>query len=244
MDFDLCEGGSERVVEQQPADRRVADAEDQLHHLGGLQQAHRAGEHAEHAVGAAGGRELRGGRLAEQAAVAGALVGGEHRQLPVEAEDRCGHDRDLQADGGVVEQIAGGEVVDAVDDHVVALDDLHDVGGVDPGLVLDHVDVGVERVDRLLRRVDLGDADALGVVDHLALQVGEVDHVVVDDPERAHASRREVQRGRRAESAGAEQEHLGVEQLPLALGADLGDQQVAGVAVALLGVERAGTSTS
>ena len=53
---------------------------------------------------------------------------------------------------------------------------------------------------------------AVGRVDDLALQVGEVDVVVVDDAERADAGRGEVQRGRRAQAAGAEQEHLAVEQ--------------------------------
>ncbi len=106
---------------------------------------------------------------------------------------------------------------------------------VDARLVLDDLDVGVERVDRLLGGVDLGHADPLRGVDHLALQVRQVDLVVVDDPERAHAGRRQVQRRRRAEPAGAEQQHLGVEQPLLALGADLGDQQVARVALALLG---------
>ena len=64
-------------------------------------------------------------------------------------------------------------------------------------------------------------------------------------PERADAGRREVERGRRAEAAGAEQQDLGVEQLLLALVADLGKQEVARVALALLGREaRAATSTS
>ena len=87
----------------------------------------------------------------------------------------------------------------------------------------------------LLGRVDLRDADAVGGVDDLALEVREVDHVVVDDAERADAGRREVERGRRAEAAGAEQEDLRVEQLLLALDADLGEQEVARVALALLG---------
>src|SRR5262249_30118396 len=138
---------------------------------GRLEQAHRAGEYAEHAVGAAGGRELGWRRLPEQAAVAGALVGLEHRQLPVEAEDRGGHDGDLQTHAGVVEQVAGGEVVEAVDDDVVAANDLEDVRSVDPHRVLDDVDVGVERVDRLLGGVDLGNADPRGGVDHLPLQI-------------------------------------------------------------------------
>ena len=91
---------------------------------------------------------------------------------------------------------------------------------------------GLSAVERLLRRVDLAVADAVEVVEDLALQVRGVDLVHVDDADRADAGRGEVQRGRRAEAAGAEQEHLGVEQLGLALDADLGQQEVALVAVA------------
>ncbi len=93
--------------------------------------------------------------------------------------------------------------------------------------VLDDLDVGVQRADRLLRRVHLRDADARCVMDHLALEVGEIDDVVVDDPQRADAGRGEIQSGRRAEPAGAQQQDLGVEQLLLALRADLRDQQMA-----------------
>ena len=49
------------------------------------------------------------------------------------------------------------------------------------------------------------------------------------------AGRGEVERGRRAEPAGADEQRLRAEQLRLALGADLGDQQVAAVALLLLG---------
>ena len=73
----------------------------------------------------------------------------------------------------------------------------------------------------------------------LALQVGEIDDVVVDDADRADAGGGQVERGRRAEAAGTEQEHLGVEQLQLALEPDLRDEHVARVALALLGRERA-----
>ena len=101
-------------------------------------------------------------------------------------------------------------------------------------------DVGVERLDLLLGGVDLRHADAIGGVDDLALQVGDVDDVVVDDAQRPDARGGEVERGRRAQAAGAEQQHLGVEQLLLALGADLGEQEVARVALALLGREALG----
>ena len=78
-----------------------------------------------------------------------------------------------------------------------------------------------------------GYADALGGVDDLALEVRDVDDVVVDDADRADAGGGEIERDRRAESAGAEQQHLAVEQALLAARADLRQQQVARVADAL-----------
>ena len=76
--------------------------------------------------------------------------------------------------------------------------------------------VGVDGGQRLLRGVDLALADAVDVVEDLALQVRLVDDIHVDDADRADAGSRQVERGRRAEAAGAEQQHPGVEQLQLA----------------------------
>ncbi len=142
-----------------------------------------------------------------------------------------------EPDSRVVQEVARREVVGAVDDHVVRLDELEDVRGVEASVVLDDVHVRVERLDRSLRRSRLGDADSVGRVDHLALEVGGVDHVVVDDPDRADPGRGEIESGRRAEPTGAEQKDLGVQEGDLALDADLGQERVARVAVALLGRE-------
>ncbi len=68
----------------------------------------------------------------------------------------------------------------------------------------------------------------------LALQVRLVDDVGVDDPERAHSGGCEVERRRRAEPARADEEHACVEQPLLPVLADLGDEEVAAVARALL----------
>ena len=73
----------------------------------------------------------------------------------------------------------------------------------------------------------------------LALEVRDVDDVGVDDPERPHPRRGQVDGGRRAEPARADQEHLRVEQPELALLADLRDEHVAAVALELLGVQGA-----
>ena len=78
--------------------------------------------------------------------------------------------------------------------------------------------------------IDLVAAHVLGGVDHLALEVGEVDHVEIHEPDLADASRGQVEAERSAEAAGAHQQHLGGFQFLLPLDADLGNDQVAAVA--------------
>ena len=147
------------------------------------------------------------------------------------------HDGDSQLHRGVVQHVAHREVVGAVHDHVVAVDDLEDVVGPQADVVGDHVDVGVESRERLLGRVDFALAHPVDVVQDLALQVRGVDHVHVHDAERAHAGGSQVQRRGRAQATGAEAQDAGIQQAHLALLADLRQQQVPVVAVALLGAE-------
>src|SRR5205085_12603809 len=94
----------------------------------------------------------------------------------------------------VVQQVPGGEVVGAVDDDVVAVDDVEDVVGAETDVVGDDVDVRVQLRECLLGRVDLALADAIDVVQDLALQVRRVDDVHVDDAERPHTGGGEVHR--------------------------------------------------
>lgn len=58
--------------------------------------------------------------------------------------------------------------------------------------VADDFHVGVERVQPVRGGLDLGATDGVGIVQDLALQVGRVDVVEVDDAERAHARGGEV----------------------------------------------------
>ena len=163
----------------------------------------------------------------------------EDRDLALEAVDRAVDDRDPVPHRRVVDEVSGREVVGAVDDHVPAVgEDPLDVLRVEPLLERHDVHVRVERLDRALRGRDLRLAEPLGRVDDLALEVRVVDDVGVDDPERPDARGGEVERGRRAEPARADQQDARVEQLLLPLLADLGDQQVARVALALRRRER------
>src|SRR4029077_11271999 len=88
---------------------------------------------------------------------------------------------------------------------------------------------GIQRLDRTLRRFHLGLSERLRRMDDLSLQIRLVDDVGVDDADPAHSRRSEIERGGGAEAAGPDQQNLRVEQLQLALLADLGDQQVAAV---------------
>ncbi len=68
----------------------------------------------------------------------------------------------------------------------------------------------------------------------LALQIGQIDPVVVDDAERADPGGGEIEQQRRAEPAGADHQHARRQQLFLPLLADLVEDQMAGVAPELL----------
>jgi hypothetical protein len=72
----------------------------------------------------------------------------------------------------------------------------------------------------------------LGVND-LALQVGEVDTIVVDDVEGAHTGGGEIHEGGRAQPTGADDQHARGEELGLALLAHLIEDQMARVALEL-----------
>ena len=105
------------------------------------------------------------------------------------------HDRDTREQRRVVEEVAGREVVGAVEHDVIAVEDLHHVVGAESHVVGHDVDVGVHGSERLLGRVDLAFADPVHVVQDLALQVGGVDHIHVDDAERADTRGGEIERG-------------------------------------------------
>ena len=93
--------------------------------------------------------------------------------------------------------------------------------------------LGIDRGERQARALDLGGADACGRVDDLALQIREIDRVVVDDAERADPGRGKIEQERRAEPARADHQHARRHQPRLPLLADLVENQVAGVALEL-----------
>ena len=71
-------------------------------------------------------------------------------------------------------------------------------------------------------------------MDDLALQVRLIDHVEVDDAERADPRCRQVHQRRAAEPSSADDQHLGVLQPLLPGHRDVGNDQVPGVAPDLI----------
>jgi hypothetical protein len=172
----------ERIEEQQAARHRLAGTEDQLDRLEGLEAANDAGKHAEHPGFGAAGHQPGRRRFGEETAVAGATWRPEEGKLAVEAEDAPVDVGLLEQHARVVDQIAGGKVVAAVEHHVPITEDLHRISGGDLGVVRSDLDVRVEVGDPLAGGVELGSADGGGTVQNLALEVGEVHCVKIHQP--------------------------------------------------------------
>src|SRR5690606_21810310 len=231
----LAEAHAQRVELQQAPAQRLADAQQQLDRLVGLQQADDARQHTQHAGLGAVGRELRRRRLREQAAIAWRLAAlparVEYAHLALEALHRAVYQRLAQLHAGIVEQVAKREIVRAVDHHVDAVQQRLDVVRGDPRLHRLDPDRGIERLQALPRRFHLGRADrGLGMQD-LPLQVAAVDDVVVDQAQVPHSGRRQVERRRRAEPARADHQHVRSAHALLPLDPDLGQAQVARIAL-------------
>ena len=154
--------------------------------------------------------------------------------LALEAEDAAVGVGLAGEDAGVVDEVAGLEVVGAVGDDVVVLEDLERVGAGEHGVVLDDVEEGIEALEHDLGGVDLELADGGGGVDDLALEVRGVDGVEVDEADGAYSGGGEIEGERGAEASGADAEDLGGLELLLAFHADLGQDEVAGVTGDLL----------
>ena len=117
----------------------------------------------------------------------------EHGRLPFEAEDRSVGIGLAQKHAGVVHEVASRKVVSAVHDHVVVGNDLQGVlAGQGRAEFLDDK-LWVDVPHRLGGRVDLGAADVLCPVNHLALEVALVNDIEIYDADAADARRRQVE---------------------------------------------------
>src|SRR5580658_9701897 len=197
---------AQSVDEKQATDEWVADAEDELDDLGGLNDSDEARQDAEDAAFGAGWDQAGGWGFGVEAAVAVAFLGGEYRGLALKAEDGTVCVGLACEDAGVVDEVARLEVVGAVGDDVVVLEDLEGVGRGEHRVVLHDVGVLVQALDHLLGGVDLEHSHGVLGVDDLALQIRFVDDVEVYEAEGAYPGGGEVEGEGGAEAAGADAE--------------------------------------
>jgi hypothetical protein len=108
--LEFAELHAQRVDQQQASDQRLAFAENQLDHFGGLHHADQPGQNAQHSALGAGRNQSRRRRLGIQAAIARAIFGGEDAGLAFEAENRSVNIRLAGEHAGVVHQIARGKL--------------------------------------------------------------------------------------------------------------------------------------
>ncbi|MHC2583757.1 hypothetical protein ACVMHR_008496 [Bradyrhizobium diazoefficiens] len=93
----------------------------------------------------------------------------------------------------------------------------------------DKADMRIESGNALGRALDLVPADIGRRMDHLALEVGQRHHVVIDHAERADPGGSQIHQGGRAEPAGADHQHGGPLQRGLARAADVAQHDMAGI---------------
>ena len=160
----------------------------------------------------------------------GGAVLPEDRHLTLEAVDRPPDVGLARQHRGIVHQITGGEVVGAVENQVVLLEQLDGVVRLQPNLVQPDLDERVDLLDRVARTLRLRPADVGLAVDDLALKVGFVDDVELDDADGAHAGRGQIQQCRRAQPACADDQYAGVLESLLSVEAEVGNDQMTAVA--------------
>src|SRR5271156_1775353 len=229
-ELELAEAHGERVEEQQTADEGFTDADDEFQSFGCLDRADDSGKHAEHAAFGARGHQAWRRRFGIQAAIAGAVGITEDGYLAFETENGAVHVGLAEEDARVVDEIARGEIVGAVHDEVVVFQNVERVLAGEMRLESVNLNIGVQVAQAIAGCSDFGAAYVFGAEENLALQVGGIYRVEINEADAADSSCSEIEAERGAEAAGADAQNLGLLELQLTFHADFGHDQVAAVA--------------
>ncbi len=194
-----------RIDHQEAADQSVAKTDDLADRLQRHHRTHHARKRA-HDTGLGAGRHRAGRRrLRKQAAIGRIedavgvfLMRADGGERAVEGAERRRDQRLPGEEAGVRGQIAGREIVGAVEHEVVIADQRQRIVGIEPGGMADKAHMRIERGDPLGGALDLVPADIGRRMDDLALKIGQRHHVVIDHAERAYAGGGQIHQGRRA----------------------------------------------
>lgn len=134
---------------------------------------------------------------------------------------------------GVIDQKLRREIIDSIDDDIIVAEDFECVSGCEPFFVHRHGDVGVQRLDLFFAREDLGATHIRSMVKDLALEIGQVHYIAVDQPNGADSCSGQIQCRRGTEATGADEKNPGFGDFFLPLAADFRQQDMPAVAVNL-----------
>ena len=232
-ELDLAEFHRERIVGEQVAREQIANTENVLDCFHRLQTTDNAAHSADHACLLASRHGIFRRGFLEDAAVARTLTRNVRHELPLEADNARVRERLLGHDASVVDEELCREVVGSINDKIVILDEVHDVFAGDERVVRNHLDIWVHRFHRFLGGLHLGLTHVLCSMDNLALQIGKVNDVCIGNADGANACGGEVHSDRSAEATCANDKHLGVQKLLLALCTHFLEDDVAGIAFKL-----------
>jgi len=128
----------------------------------------------------------------------------ENRGLSFELEDGPVDERLLLKKGRVVGAESSGEIIGAVQDEVIIGQEIEAVSGIETSRVFDDRDVRVDFGEAVPGAGEFRGAVSIRIVKDLAVEIGEVDLVGINETNRADPGGGEVEERRGAEAAGAD----------------------------------------
>ena len=151
-------------------------------------------------------------------------------RLPLKSENRGINIGLAQQDTGIVDEVAGREIVGPIGNDIVICENFEGIFSREAQVVLHKVYIRILRLQSLdggghFRLADIGQRKQ-----HLSLQIGGVDDITIQHADCADAGRREVLQQRRTETACAHDQDLGSLELALALDIEFWDDQMTAVA--------------
>ena len=151
----------------------------------GLEVGDDADERSDDAGGFAGFELARLGGIFEEAAEAGLAAGEDDHDQSTGGQGGAVDPGDVVFEGNVVDEVAGVEIVGAVEDELGGVGEFFDGVGIDVGDDGFDGDVGVDTVEFAGGGLGLGEVfvDVALVEEDLALEVVEFDEIAVDDSE-------------------------------------------------------------
>ena len=180
------------------------------------------------------GHRIGGRGVGEKATVAGAFATRiKDRDLAVELEDGPVDEGFLKKKSAVVGEVASGKVVGAVEDEVVRPGKFHRIINREADRVLLDYEVRIEFLQPRGSRFHLGGIDLFFAKENLALKVGPLHMIGINQSNFSHARCREIESGGGPEASTTNDQHRSAQKLLLSGFSHLRQESVTKVALLL-----------